>query len=614
MKGVKIILYLCLLFLLFALTDCTKDELMVSTGIPSKILPTSAEISGSILVGGNIKQYGHCYSKNHNPTVFDKRTELGIPPALGDYTSLLQGLDPSTTYYVKAYVSDKVSIVYGQEVSLKTASYEPPAITTSEVTFITSFTAVSGGEITEQAGIPVFSRGICWSTTPNPSISDNKTVNGSGAGSYVSYLTGLEANTDYYVRAYATNGGGTYYGNQVGFKTHVFSAEIPTVTTGNLSSVTATSAICEGNVTSEGTSPVTAKGVCWSASINPLVTNYTTVNGAGIGPYSGLISGLEPNTMYYVRAYATNNVGTAYGDQISFTTLQMPSAVTNAATMISSTVATLNGTVNANNSSTTVTFEYGTTTSYGSSIQATPSPLIGNAQTSVSASLTSLLPATTYHFKVVAANEVGTASGNDMSFTTSQLLTDADGNEYSAVTIGSQIWMTANLKTTKLNDNTDIKNNTDLNSWKNGTDTAYCWYNNNTSYKDDYGALYNWQTISTGKLCPTGWHVPSDDDFIILNEYLGGEDVAGGKLKETGTDHWKNPNNGASNASGFIATGAGKRDTTNNFSGLKNYGYFWTTSSDTTHADCWYLMYNSAKFSTERSEKSTGYSVRCVKD
>jgi uncharacterized protein (TIGR02145 family) len=119
---------------------------------------------------------------------------------------------------------------------------------------------------------------------------------------------------------------------------------------------------------------------------------------------------------------------------------------------------------------------------------------------------------------------------------TPSIVTDKDGNVYHTITIGTQVWMVENLKTTKYNDGTDIPLVKDSATWANLTTPGYCWlYNDQTTYINTTGALYNWYAVNTGKLAPIGWHVPSDSDFIALTKYLGGENTAGGKLKEAGT-------------------------------------------------------------------------------
>jgi uncharacterized protein (TIGR02145 family) len=194
------------------------------------------------------------------------------------------------------------------------------SVTTGTVTNITTTTATCSGNVTSDGGSSVTARGVCWSTSQNPTTSNSKTTNGTGLGTYTSNITGLSPNTTYYVRAYATNANGTAYGRQKTFTTNALQG-IPSVTTGDVTNITTTTASCSGNVTSDGGSSVTARGICWSTSQNPTTSNSKTTNGTGLGTYTSNITGLSSNTTYYVRAYATNSQGTAYGEQRTFKTL-----------------------------------------------------------------------------------------------------------------------------------------------------------------------------------------------------------------------------------------------------------------------------------------------------
>ena len=158
------------------------------------------------------------------------------------------------------------------------------------------------------------SRGVCWSTAQNPTTSDNFTFDGSGTGSFSSYITGLTPGTTYYVRAYAANSAGIQYGEQRSFMT---STSIPTVTTDVITNITDTSATCGGNVAFDGGATVTARGGCWGIVSNPTLNDSHTVDGSGMGSFTSSITGLIPGVTYYVRAYATNIIGTAYGENVS---------------------------------------------------------------------------------------------------------------------------------------------------------------------------------------------------------------------------------------------------------------------------------------------------------
>ena len=198
-------------------------------------------------------------------------------------------------------------------------------------------------------------------------------------------------------------------------------------------------------------------------------------------------------------------------------------------------------------------------------------------------------------------------------------VTDIDGNVYLTVTIGTQVWMVENLKTTRYNDGTAIPLVADTTVW--GTYLAspgYCWYNNDpATYKNLYGALYNWYTVNTGKLAPTGWHVPTDSEWTVLYAYLYGKSVAGGYLKESGTVHWASPNTGASNETGFSALPGGFRYGGNgSFYGIDTIGSWWSATSFVANSESWsyYLHYNTEDISRNYEGIGDGYSVRCIKN
>ncbi len=301
-----------------------------------------------------------------------------------------------------------------------------------------------------------------------------------------------------------------------------FSADpgLPTLTTTKASSITPTLGTCGGNISTDGGAPVIRRGVCWGTVTNPTITNDTTLNGIGTGSYISTLWGLAPGTKYYVRAYATNSFGTAYGNEISFTTYK------------------------------------------------------------------------------------------------SDAITDINGNYYNIVKIGSQVWMAENLKTTKLNNGTYIPQVPDSTQWNTLATPGYCWFNNDsTIYKDTYGALYNWYTVNTGKLCPEFWHVPTDDEFTILTNYAGGESVAGGKLKEIGITHWADPNLGAADEYGFTALPGGARLLNGGFYSIGVLGSWWS-SIDTLSTYAWhrFVHNNDIRFSRIYDSKTYGFSVRCLKD
>ena len=194
-------------------------------------------------------------------------------------------------------------------------------------------------------------------------------------------------------------------------------------------------------------------------------------------------------------------------------------------------------------------------------------------------------------------------------------LSDIDGNSYSIVKIGDQFWMAENLKTTKYNDGSKIPLISDYNAWSRLISPGFCWYFNEAeTYKADYGALYNGYTISTGKLCPKGWHVPSAQEWQTLINYTGGKEV-GGKLKGIGNEHWMSPNKDATNAVGYAALPGGSRGSRGSFfdDGLRGY---WWSSTDFDNDNLWYssMGYSSNEVENNFDEKKSGLSVRCIKD
>ncbi len=292
------------------------------------------------------------------------------------------------------------------------------------------------------------------------------------------------------------------------------------IATLDINLITNTTAKSGGYITADGGTNVTARGICWNIAPNPTIANNHTTDAAGTGLFSSAITGLTAGSTYYVRAYATNSGGIAYGLQVSFTTTG---------------------------------------------------------------------------------------------------LTDIDDNVYKTVTIGTQVWMKENLKTTRYRDGSAITEIQDSLTWANvyntgSTTPAWCYYGGNTANNATYGKLYNWYAVADLRnVCPTGWHVPTDDDFTQLTDFLGGEFIAGGKMKAITL--WNAPNTGADNSSGFTALPAGNRSTNANFTSIGSFGYCWSaTERSATNARYLYLYSTSSDAVRFDYNKANGFSVRCVKD
>ena len=200
--------------------------------------------------------------------------------------------------------------------------YSPlPTVTTTAATSVTASTAVSGGNVTADGGTSVTARGVCWSTSASPDITASHTGDGSGIGTFTSSISGLSSYTTYHIRAYATNIGGTAYGSDLQFTT---AADRPIITTTAPSTITMTAASSGGNVTSDGGATVSARGVCWATTVDPVATGNHTTDGTGTGVFTSSITGLTASTLYHVRAYATNSLGTAYGSDLQFSSSDLP--------------------------------------------------------------------------------------------------------------------------------------------------------------------------------------------------------------------------------------------------------------------------------------------------
>jgi hypothetical protein len=259
---------------------------------------------------------GVCWDTISNPTINGSHTsEAG---GTGSFSSNLTGLLSNKVYYVRAYIINSNSTYYGNQTTFTTLS-TVATLTTSDTSNVTQSTANCGGNIIYDGGASITEKGVCWSTTTNPTISNNKTSNGSGNGSFTSNLSNLLPNTTYFIRAYAMNSAGSSYGNNVSFTTK---GSLPTITTEFVQGITKTEAIPYGNVVTAGSFSVTEKGFCWSSNnTNPTIENNKKSFGNGTGVFNGMLTFLTPNTTFYVRAYATNAQGTSYGNVLTFSTL-----------------------------------------------------------------------------------------------------------------------------------------------------------------------------------------------------------------------------------------------------------------------------------------------------
>jgi uncharacterized protein (TIGR02145 family) len=389
---------------------------------------------------------------------------------------------------------------------------------------------------------------------------------------------------------------------------------LPALTTSKISDVTEQTAYSGGTITDDGHAMVTQRGVCWSQTANPTIFLSTRTNdGAGLGMFTSYIIGLTTGQTYHVRAYATNSVGTAYGADVSFTTrlVVAPKVTSTVILAVSSRSVFFGGTVTDSGGATQL--------ERGVCCSKDPMPVIGSSAFAgesgdigeYNISLTGLNAGTLYYARAYATNLGGTSYGDQITFTTGSNITDIEGTVYGTVTIGTQVWLTENLATTKFNDDNPIPLVTDQTAWKSLTSPGFCWYNNDgPTFKPTNGALYNWHAVSTGKLCPAGWHVPSDPEWSLLTTFLGGESVAGHKLRA----YSNSPENSL-----FWALVCGTRDTITGFEapegcgGLSNSRWWSSTPSGAWKAWFRWLSSSTEIFRVDNSKKN-GFSVRCIKN
>ena len=611
----------------------------VSTSEVTDITQTSASCGGAVTYAGGaaVTAKGLCYGTSENPTTDDNTVAGGT--GIGAFTGELTGLISNTTYYVRAYATNSVGTNYGEQQTFTTLPYLTPTVEAVEPTDISYYSFTCGGNVTDSGTYTVTARGLCWATTPEPTVSNPYIALGTGTGYFSHTFTELTPNTTYYVRAYAVNSVGIAYSEQMEVTTLANTA--PMVVTESASVL----GVCQGNVTSDGGLTVTERGFCYSTYPNPTIYDNYIAAGSGTGSYTATLPDLVIGTTYYVKAFATNDLGTTYGEQMSFTHYVLPTVTTSAVSNIVTTIST-SATCGGN-----VTTDGGTTvTARGICWSTSHNPTISDNKTtdgtgtgSFTSCITELLGNTTYYVRAYATNSVGTTYGNEVSFTTPNCgsgvtVTDKSGNTYNTVQIGQQCWMKENMRTTKYADGTDISEGA-----TSSTTVAYWYYpNNNSSNKTTYGLLYNWKAVmrnSTSSssnpsgvqgICPTGWHVPSDAEWKQMEMAVGmsqsDADNTGNRgdiaAKLSGNTGWTSSTNenaagnlsaSVRNASGFSALPAGGY-ITDNYNHFHQYAYFWSATANETNPWRRSLYFDNAGVTRQILTKSYALSVRCVKN
>ncbi len=417
----------------FTTAAVANNPAVVSTGNVSSVTPNSSSVAGSITDIGSsaITQYGHVWSSVNNvPTINDSKTQLGTANAAINFNSSLTGLNTSTIYYVRAYAINNAGISYGAVVTFTSAAVANNAavVSTGNVSSVTSNSSSVTGSITDIGSSAVTQYGHVWSSVNNvPTVNDSKTQLGTAnsAINFNSSLTGLTASTIYYVRAYAINNAGISYGAVVSFTTSSSTNNLPFVTSGPITSITYNSATAAGNITDIGSSSVTHYGHVWSSSnsIPTTADNKTDLGGANaITGFSSSLIGLQPDTYYWVRTYATNSVGTIYGSTVIFNTPKNDPAniiIFIPPANVTTTTATFNGII--------INIGSSPITQYGLVWSTNTAPTINDNKTQLgsatgpinfTSTLTGLTPSTGYYVRAYAVNSAGIFYSTQYAFYT----------------------------------------------------------------------------------------------------------------------------------------------------------------------------------------------------
>ena len=392
----------------------------LTTTTLSSITSVSVATGGSIGNNGGalITAKGVVWDTLTNPLVTKNRSINGSLNNI--FLDTIRGLAGSRVYYVRSYATNSAGTAYGNELTFTTLTPVVPTVIINPIDLITNVSARSGGAITSDGGAAILSKGVVWSTFPNPTISNAKTTDSSGVTPFISQLTGLLGDSVYYVRAYATNATGTGYSAQLSFK--ATPAILATITTTSVSGITSSKAFSGGNISSNGGGIISARGLVWNTATGPTLSNFKTTASGSVGIFTDSLLGLNPGTTYYVKAYVTNDKGTAYGNEITFKSLDtLPTVTTKAVTGITQTAATSGGTITSTGGAphSEKGLVYATTTNptiLNNKLIDTISGLTWNS------TLTGLTGNTKYYVRAYAINSAGTAYGGLDSFNTSPLV------------------------------------------------------------------------------------------------------------------------------------------------------------------------------------------------
>ena len=586
----------------------------VITNPITKIMTNSAVAGGCVKDdgGASVTERGVVYSLSKEPTTSNYKVKSGS--GVGEYTCNLTNLQDNAIYYVRAYAINSKGTVYGEERYFTTKEITLPSVYTLNATDVSYTSASVSGNVTDDGNAEVTERGIVYSKIQNPTISDDKIRNGSGTGSFTCNLTDLQDGVTYYVRAYATNLKGTAYGEEKSFTTKTIT--LPTVSTSAANDISSTSAAVGGNVSNDGGATVTERGIVYSTSQNPNISNTKIKSGYGMGSFACHLTDLQDNMTYYVRAYAINSKGVAYGEQILFKTkeITLPVVLTFTIDDVGGTTARISGNV-INDGNATITergIVYSTSQNPNTSNRKVKN---GSGIGSFSCYLSDLQEGVTYYARAYAINSKGVAYGEEVSFTT-RILTGSE-NSYTWVDLGLSVkWATYNVGATKPEEygdyfawgETEPKDYYDWSTYKwcrrkDEKLTKYCTESN-------YGTVDNNTVLDSADDAATAnwggsWRMPTKAEQDELHN-----NCTWTWTTQNGVNGYKVTSN--SNGNSIFLPAAGHRYQSSLYD-AGSYGDYWSSSLKTNNPDgACSLYFNSSNVGGYYYSRNCGQSVRPV--
>ena len=620
------------------------DSPYVVTGNVASITRISAVCSGEVVWEGfsPMVERGICWDTLPEPTLAEGHIPSG--EGSGTFSVTLSDLTPETNYYYRAYATTPCGTVYGESVRFTSGEYQVPTVITDSVTSITDTSALLGGFVAENGGLPILERGFCWGLST--SLADSCFATPSVLDSFSSSLTGLAFATQYYVRAYATNERGTGYGAMLVFNT---AAILPEVALDTITDIGSSYATCRGTLLSDGGDPATVVGLCWAASPNPTITDSHIEWDGTIGAFSRIIGGIHDDVCY-VRPYATNSAGTAYGNMLLFEPDTIPTSVHLSLVHLDHDYATMRVTIVCDSTAAIANRGLCMDTLPQPDLSDLDFPMV-NAVNMFDIHIGDLERASTYYLRGHCISNGMLLYSDDYVLITvaedgqpcigTPTLTDWDGHVYNTVQVGAQCWMRSNLYTTHFPDGSAIPSGQPGATLSSMYDPYYYHLTYENSLIPIYGYSYNWKALTKNSsttevdpqgVCPDGWHIPDDDEWLTLKSYTGAHYACGGDSTYVAkaladVSRWNsstvNCSPGASpannNLTGFAAVATGEH--INNtlyakvaFMWSRSCHYTYNSTPYYSYAHVFKISYNSPTLNYVTYSYDCAFPVRCVRN